>query len=116
MNFHSTTAMFTPVPVGDISAQTIAKSSTWTPRRRAKFAALWCSGHLTVKPTIKLAAVTFHVSVPLVADALKGIEPAPQESVLVAAFRRASPAERAAAARIIGIDQIWDGMIAPAIA
>ena len=34
---------------------------------------------------------------------------------LVNAFQRASPAERVRAARLIGVDAVWDGMIVPAI-
>jgi hypothetical protein len=57
-----------------VSGQTISKTRTWTARDRARYAALWKLGALTVRPSTKMAATTFGVSTPLVADAIKEIE------------------------------------------
>jgi hypothetical protein len=54
-----------------LSGQTIAKTSTWSPRRRADLAARWKLGQLNVDPpTTKAAAEMFRVSVPLVMQAI----------------------------------------------
>jgi hypothetical protein len=66
-----TIARTTEQPV--ITGQSIAKSA-WGPRLRARRAAEWRLGLITVDPTIRLAADVFGVSVPLVVDAIKEIE------------------------------------------
>jgi len=53
-----------------ITGQYLAKATVNYPaRRRAEDAARWLRGQVTIKPTVKLAAETFGVSVPLVAEA-----------------------------------------------
>jgi hypothetical protein len=51
--------------------QTIAKTRSWGPRDRAVFAAKWRLGLIQVEPTVKLAALTYGVSVPLVREEIK---------------------------------------------
>jgi len=58
-----------------ISGQTIAKTKSWDPRERAHRAARWKLGLAQVEPTVKLAATVFGVSVPLVNEAIKELEP-----------------------------------------
>jgi len=56
--------------VKTVAGQYIAKATVnYPPRRRAEDAARWLRGQVAIKPTIKLAAETFGVSVPLVAQA-----------------------------------------------
>lgn len=58
-----------------VAAQHIAKASTGYPKcERARDAARWIRGELQVEPTLKLAAETFGVSVPLVAQAREQLE------------------------------------------
>jgi hypothetical protein len=61
-------AFQSPAFVRTISGQSIAKSE-WGPRKRARLAAQWRDGTLTVKPTVKLAAEVFGVSEQLVRQA-----------------------------------------------
>jgi hypothetical protein len=60
----------TEVQLLTLSGQTIAKTSTWSPRQRARFAARWKLGQVKVDPTITAAAAMFGVSVPLVMQAI----------------------------------------------
>jgi hypothetical protein len=53
-----------------VTGQYLAKATVNYPKwHRAKDAARWLRGELAIKPTIKLAAKTFGVSLPLVAEA-----------------------------------------------
>jgi hypothetical protein len=57
-------------PIKTVSGQFIARAKVhYAPRRRAEDAARWLRGELTIKPTLKLAAETFGVSIPLVVEA-----------------------------------------------
>jgi hypothetical protein len=101
-----------------ISAQSIAKARL-QPRQRARLAADWVDGSAQIKPTIALAARVLRVSVPLIYEALKHQRnngngtSAPTALVrLSQAWDRATPAERAAFGRAIGVDVIWDDAIA----
>ena len=57
--------------VRTISGQSIAKTPWWRgdARKRARLAAEWRTGTLTVKPTVKLASEVFRVSEQLVRQA-----------------------------------------------
>jgi hypothetical protein len=55
--------------VKTVTGQYLAKAVNYPPRRRAADAAGWLCGQVTIKPTVKLAAEVFGVSVPLVAAA-----------------------------------------------
>ena len=58
-----------------ITGQYLAKATVKYPKwYRAKDAARWLRGELTIKPTLKLACETFGVSAPLVAEARKYLE------------------------------------------
>jgi hypothetical protein len=58
-----------------VTGQYLAKATVnYPPRRRADDAAGWLRGQVIIKPTIKLAAETFGVSVPLVAQARDRLE------------------------------------------
>jgi hypothetical protein len=58
-----------------VTGQYLAKATVnYPPWRRAEDAARWLRGELTIKPTLKLAAETFGVSVPLVAQAREWLE------------------------------------------
>jgi len=63
-----------PIPKA-VSGQYLAKATVnYPPRRRAEDAVRWLRGQVTIKPTVKLAAQTFGVSVPLVAQARERLE------------------------------------------
>ena len=109
-----------------ISGQSIAKSK-WNAQTRAVRAAKWRLGQASIKPTTKLAAAVFGVSVQLVNSAiaeigtdaeygrwLNELDPPDSES-LEAHLRRATPEEWLEAARAIGPAAIWDLMIAPIV-
>ena len=58
-----------------VTGQHIAKATVnYAPQQRAADAARWLRGELSVKPTVALAARTFGVSVPLVAEARERFE------------------------------------------
>jgi hypothetical protein len=58
-----------------VTGQYLAKATVnYPPWRRAEDAARWLRGELTIKPTVKLAAKTFGVSVPWVASARELLE------------------------------------------
>src|SRR4051794_39256550 len=64
-----------PPAIKAVSGLFIAKATTSYPKRqRADDAARWLRGELQIKPTIKVAAETFGVSVPLVTEARKRFE------------------------------------------
>jgi hypothetical protein len=71
------TAYTTPpetTPVRVLSGNSISKTTSWTARQRAALAARWTLGLIEVKPTIKAAAETFHVSVPYVMEAIADLK------------------------------------------
>jgi hypothetical protein len=99
-----------------VTGQAIAKSH-WSPRKRARYAAKWRSGLIDVKPTTKLAAEVFGVSIPLVLEEIakvNGAKLATSES-LAEQFSRATPAEWLECARAVGPAVVWDQMIAPLV-
>lgn len=58
-----------------VTGEYIAKASRhYSSRQRAVDAARWIRGQLQIKPTLKLAAKTFGVSIPLVAAARERLE------------------------------------------
>jgi hypothetical protein len=58
-----------------VTGQYLAKATVnYSPRRRAADAVRWLRGELAIKPTLKLAAKTFGVSVPLVAEVRDRLE------------------------------------------
>jgi hypothetical protein len=81
-----------------------------TARQRAILAADLVSGRVILTPwTITQATVVCGVSYPLIAAALGRGETLAQH------FARCSEAELLAAAREIGVDRVWDEMIAPTL-
>ena len=58
-----------------VTGEHIARATVnYAPRQRAADAARWLRGQLTIKPTVALAARTFCVSVPLVAEARERLD------------------------------------------
>jgi len=104
-----------------ISAQSIAKAH-WGPRQRAREAAAWVSGRAQIKATVALASTVFNVSEPLIHDALKREKNVTSTLLPTALFHlgwawdRATPAERAAFGRPIGVNIVWDDAVAPNLA
>jgi hypothetical protein len=81
-----------------------------TARQRAALAAGLVNGRIIITPlTVVQATAICHVSYPSVAAALGRGETLAQH------FARCSEAELLVAARQIGIDRVWDTMIAPTL-
>jgi len=58
-----------------VTGQHIAKATVnYAPQQRAADAARWLRGELSIKPTVALAARTFGVSAPLIAEARERLE------------------------------------------
>jgi hypothetical protein len=69
------TTMPTTAPLRVVSGQTISKTrKAWGARNRAQFAAEWLIGLIEVKPTLKMAAAVFSVSIPYVNAALEDLK------------------------------------------
>ena len=117
-----------PASIATITGQMLAKNR-WSKQVRADNAAQYLAGRLEItKPTTHLAATLFAVSPTWVRRSFKRLPdqtvspPSPELEIipsavidLVSAFNRASPADRIRAARLIGVDNVWDAMLAPAI-
>jgi hypothetical protein len=88
-----------------VGGQFIAKATSgYPPRRRALDAARWLRGELTIKPTVRLAAQTFSVSVPLVAEAREQLEREERRA------RSALPLSDSAIDNIVrevGVNRVW---------
>lgn len=122
-----------------VTGQHIAKAHvTYGPGQRAHDAALWLQDRLRIKPTLKLAARTFNVSVPLVVEAREYLarfgercernghnnghskhndHDGHTETKLTLAEHlvSASLSERIEAARAVGVDVVWDTMVLPLV-
>jgi hypothetical protein len=98
-----------------ISAWTISSSRSWSPRKRARLAARWVRGLVTVKPTTKLATEVFGANGVYVWQELRSLHGVVPPSPLVAAYLNASLEERQEAARVIGVARIWDEQISPLV-
>jgi hypothetical protein len=99
-------------------------------KRRAIWAADYIRGHVRLtEPTVLQASALFKVSPTYIEAALKVVDdgrrlmvlkgyqplipPKPKSESLASRLARATPAERIAAARKVGIEAIWDSMIVP---
>ena len=123
-------------PSRSVTGQHIAKAYvTYGPRQRANDAALWLLGRLRIKPTLKLAARTFEVSVPLVVEAREYLARLDEQRkhnghdgvrhtfprltetkpTLAEHLVSASLSERIEAARAVGVDIVWDTMVLPLV-
>jgi hypothetical protein len=95
-----------------ITGQTISKTSTWSPRYRARLAAEWRLGALRIDPTTKLAAAVFGVSVPLVTDAIKELEAAAKLKAAAAATNgsKVSDATIKWIVQDAGVERVWSAI------
>jgi hypothetical protein len=94
--------------VKSITAQHIAKATVNYPsRQRAEDAVRWLCGQLTIKPTVKLAAETFGVSVPLVAEARKRFEQRERAKRFNGGTTTLSDSAIEGIVREVGVDRIW---------
>jgi hypothetical protein len=93
--------------------------------QRANLAAHCVSGVAPLQPSIEQARFLFDVPWSLLSKHLRARngngsngkrKPRPTSESLAEHILRVTPAERLAAARIIGVDTVWDEMIAPVIA
>jgi hypothetical protein len=69
MNIHITQPASNGQAAKAVTGQYLARAVKYPPGRRAEDAAGWLRGQVIIRPTIKLAAETFGVSVPLVVAA-----------------------------------------------
>jgi hypothetical protein len=63
-----------PTPPCVVGGKTIAQTTKWDARGRARGAAMWLLGVISVEPTAKMAAQVFGVSMPLVKEAVVALE------------------------------------------
>jgi hypothetical protein len=98
-----------------ISAWTISATKSWSPRKRARLAAGWVRGLVTVKPTAKLATEVFGANGMYVWQELRALDDMVPLPPLVAAYLNASLEERQEAARVLGVSRIWDEQISPLV-
>jgi hypothetical protein len=104
-----------------ITGQYLARAHL-TRRQRTRLAAELANGAAVLSPpTVKQAAALARVSVFDVSKARRNGKHSNRrsnghEETLAAHMERTSPAEWQSAARIYGVDRIWDQMIAPVIA
>jgi hypothetical protein len=87
-------------------------------RQRAKLAADIGAGKVIIDGfTAKQLAAICRVSVPYIAQACNGGSKLPPDPVakLLRDWNAANPEQRAAFARALGVDLVWDEMIAPVI-
>jgi hypothetical protein len=91
-----------------VTGQYIAKATiSYPPRQRAEDAVRWLCGQLTVKPTVKLAAETFGVSAPLVAEARKRFEQRERAKRFNGGTTTLSDSAIEGIVREVGVDRIW---------
>jgi len=87
-----------------VTGQHIAKATVnYAPQQRATDAARWLRGELSITPTVALAARTFGVSAPLIAEARERLEQ--RERVKHLAALSDNVIERIV--REIGVERVW---------
>jgi hypothetical protein len=94
--------------VKTVTGQYLAKATVNYPsRQRADDAVRWLCGQLTIKPTVKLAAATFGVSAPLVAEARKRFEQRERAKRFNGGTTTLSDSAIEGIVREVGVDRIW---------
>ena len=104
-----------PWPVLKITGQNLAKGRRSRQQRRYLAEHLAAGKVELTKPTLKQAAALARVSVAEIYRARHARKPKPTPPSLADQLRTASPAELCEAAKAIGIDVVWDTMIAPLV-
>ena len=120
--------LFKPVPVKPapvilrpptraraIHARSVSASQSWGARKRAHLAARWVRGLVTVTPTVKLAADVFGANLSYVHEELRSLDGIKPPNPIVSAYLNASAEQKLEAARVIGVDRVWDEMISPVV-
>ena len=110
----------TTKPVRPVSGQYLARAHL-SRKQRAELAAALVDGSVEIfPPTAKQAAMLVAVAVVEVIRVRRNGKPkrsAPRTTETLAEhIARSSPAERIEAARTVGVDLVWDTMVAPVIA
>jgi hypothetical protein len=91
-----------------VSGQFLAKATVNYPKRqRAEDAVRWQRGELQIKSTVKLAAKTFGVSLPLVAEARKRFEQRERAKRFNGGSTTLSDSAIEGIVREVGVDRIW---------
>jgi len=103
-----------PVRGCTIHARTIS-ASYWSAYKRANYAARWVRGLITMQPTIKLAADVFGASLPYTHKEMRVLDGIKPPNPIVSAYLNASAEQKLEAARVIGVDRVWDEMISPVV-
>jgi hypothetical protein len=117
-----------PTPNGNPtkrSGASIARRYVNKPWRRVMDAAAWVNGDLILeKPTITQAAEIFGVPASKIVRELENIKLDDEAHAnvtsngatnIIDAYESATPAERLEAAKVIGVAEVWDNMIASVI-
>jgi hypothetical protein len=95
-----------------ITGQNLAKGRR-TKAQRINLAEALRAGKVEVtKPTLKLSAIMAGVSL---ADIYRTRKAKPKTPTLAEHLASSSPAERIEAARVLGVDVVWDTMIMPIV-
>jgi hypothetical protein len=106
------------LPLPPITGQNIAKGRR-TKAQRINLAEALAAGRVVLhRPTLKQSAALCRVKLREVYQARRAGKPKltpPAPLSLAEHLRAASPVERIVAAQTIGIDQVWDWLIAPSL-
>jgi hypothetical protein len=101
-----------------ITGQNLAKGRR-TKRQRIALAESFIAGTtVLVRPTVKQSAALARIPVAEVYRSRQARKPKPTPPAppsLAEHFAKSSPAERAEAARAIGVDRVWDEMVLPLV-
>jgi hypothetical protein len=91
-----------------VTGQHIAKARVnYAPQQRAADAARWLRGELSIKPTVALAARTFRVSVPLVAEARERHERRQHPKRFNGDITTLSDSAIDSIVREVGVERVW---------
>ena len=105
-----------PTRVRTIHARSISASkASWGAYERAHYAARWVRGLIAVQPTIKLAADVFGANLSYTHQELRSFDGIKPPNPIVSAYLNASLEQKLEAARVIGVDRVWDEMISPVV-
>ena len=107
----------TPVKIvpAKISGQNLAKARRARPQRIRLAESLAAGRYELHKPTLKQAAALTRVPVAALYRARQARKPRLAAPSLGELLRNATPSEKVAAARTLGVDRVWDEMVLPLV-
>jgi hypothetical protein len=104
-----------PVDPVRVSGQNLAKKRRTKPQRIFLAEALAAGKAVLFKPTMEQSAALLKIRVHEIYRARQARKPKPQPLTLAEHLAQSSPTERAEAARALGVDKVWDSMVAPLV-